>query len=568
MKVAVTGCTSDFGTAILPALFTDPDIDEVIGTGLTRDSRVSHPKLRFVRADMRWPEIGRCFAGCDVVVHLAFAVEEMRDKDAQHAINLGGTENVIRRAHEAGVKRLVIASSISAYGARDREGWVDEGDFVYGSPDRYYFYDKAEVEHFVQWWAPRHPEMQICLLRPPWIIGPSTTNSALGVICAPVMPWPDPEHGRNQILHERDLASAFHLAVKQPLEGPFNVATTDCLRATELAQIHGQRQIAVPEKATRRLADAAYALRLAPGSGDWVLPGEAVVDSSRFMQATGWSPQFTSRESAHLLFLQYGRGIVSTAGELQRPHVIDAALEPATAVVSRWCDEIPALQSLTGGSERFGEAIDDVEHVFLDIPGATVHLEVHRSGTGVLGTVLIEPAPGAHARLYSPIAVALAQVGADVVVVDLPGHGLSTGRRGDAPLALAARAVEAARRYAEEELDAPVWTADDGPAVNAGRRPAGPLAVLARLAPGIPVPVRALLRALHVDVPAHAADLLELRADPLICRTVTARTAVGYAQRDPDAIARALAFASLPLHAPLGVLQAPDAVLVGARPHP
>lgn len=87
MKVAVTGATSDFGAAILPVLLADPDIDTVVGLG-RRELPIEHPKLESVRMDIRDPGIEEVFRGCEAVVHLAFVVEEIRDKTATHDINL------------------------------------------------------------------------------------------------------------------------------------------------------------------------------------------------------------------------------------------------------------------------------------------------------------------------------------------------------------------------------------------------------------------------------------------------------------------------------------------------
>jgi UDP-glucose 4-epimerase len=561
MRVAVTGCTSDFGTAILPALFADPEIDEVIGTGRSREPRARDPKLRFERHDIRSPELERCFAGCDVVVHLAFAVEEMHDKKLSHDINVGGTENVIRCAHAAGAGGVVIASSVSAYGIHDWPDFVTEDAFPRGNHDRYYFYDKAEVEHYVEWWTPRNPGMRICLLRAPFVVGPSFSNTALSMLTTPVLPYPDPDTGAIQLVHERDLASAFHLAVKLPVQGAYNIASRDLMRISELGKIHGQHLIPVPEGPARRVTDALYALRLTPGSGDWVLSGEATVDATRFRNDTGWSPRFTTRELAHVMVLQHGRGVVHTEGELQRREVAEAALEPSTRVVSGWCDEQAELRALIGGSTRFEEALAGVEHVFVGAGRVTVHLEVHRAESGLAqGTVLVTPGPGAHARLYTPAAAALAERGFDVVTVDLPGHGLSTGHRGHAPPRLARQAIEAARGYAERQLTAPLYL--DG-ASTPGASPRS-LALLARVAPRTPISVRALVRMLDVRLPAYVSDQLESRTDPLTCRMISAGTAAACAQVDPVALARQMSFAHPLRHPPLRVAEAQEGASIAA----
>jgi len=115
MRLAVTGIASDFGTVITSLLFADPEVEQVVGIDL-RDPRISHPKLRFEREDVRSERMRGLFGGCDAVVHLAFVVAEIHDKELTHSINLGGSKNVIDAAYESGARRLVIASSIASYG--------------------------------------------------------------------------------------------------------------------------------------------------------------------------------------------------------------------------------------------------------------------------------------------------------------------------------------------------------------------------------------------------------------------------------------------------------------------
>ena len=98
MRVAVTGIASDFGTVIAPLLFADPDVEEVVGIDL-REPRVerSEAALR-ARGRPLARACGELFEGCEAVIHLAFVVQEIHDKELTHSINLGGSRNVHRAA--------------------------------------------------------------------------------------------------------------------------------------------------------------------------------------------------------------------------------------------------------------------------------------------------------------------------------------------------------------------------------------------------------------------------------------------------------------------------------------
>ncbi|MGC4962976.1 NAD-dependent epimerase/dehydratase family protein [Gordonia sp. DT101] len=431
MRVAVTGATSDFGAAILPALLADPEIDSVIGLS-RRPLELQHPKLDSVHMDIRDPQIEDVFRGCEAVVHLAFVVEELRDKQATHDINVRGSRNVIDGAARAGVRRLVIASSINAYGPEIYAEPVDEDVYPAGDPVRYYFYDKAEVEHYAEWWLRRHPrEMAISMLRPTYIIGPNFANDGIDQLTGPIGAFPRADDASYQFLHQRDMADAFHRATKQDLIGPFNLAPREWVGVRELAAMQGQRMFSVPERPAIVAANIAFRLRLTAFSGHWVTAGETVVDSTRLTEATGWQPTLTARESAAIMILLQGKALLRREDALDRHLACEWALEPA--------------------SEYAGVDGRGVEHTQLAVSVGSVHAEVHVATSGEATVVL--PAPlGLHARYLTEKAVELAESGINVVVVDLPGHGLSTGKRGHVLEPSVTEALAAAVTYASDRF--------------------------------------------------------------------------------------------------------------------
>ena len=546
MRVAVTGCASDFGTVLLPRLLADPEVEEVVGIGRRNPPRVVHDKLTFVREDVRSPRMRELFEGCEVVYHLAFVAAEIRDKQLTHDVNFNGSVNVIRAAHEAGVRRLIVSSSISAYGVHaDNPAFCDEDDFPRGNPDKYYFYDSAEVEHFAEWWMRRHDGLAIVLLRAAFACGPTFDNEGLEMFCAPTMMIPSGE-GRFQLIHEDDIADAFHRALRADLVGPYNLAPDDTLSLHELGEIHGQRVVTLPAAVARRGADVLFALGLAPFSSHWVIAGEAPVRSERFRAATGWEPRYDCRETAHIMFLQSGRPLVHTRGELHRHEVAEGVLEPVTA----------ELRRRVADDEELDEALDHVEHVFVELGGDELHLELHPAGRDARATVLLSPALGGHARAYTPLLAALRRAGFDAIGIDRPGHGLSQGRRGDCPPPLAAATLERAVAYAHSRSSAPIVLC--GAAAPAGvdaylSAHPGTLTLAPGIAAGIGSPsprLAAIVRRLAAVAPLArvgaariAARPSELEAalsagDRLWCATVTARTAAG-------ALAEAAAFGRL-----------------------
>ena len=441
MRVAVTGCTSDFGTVILPRLFADEDIDAVVGIDL-REPRVTHEKLRFEREDVRSPQIRELVTGCDVVVHLAFIVAEIHDKSATHSINIGGSRNVIEAAHAAGAKRLVIASSVASYGMHeDNPQPITEAAFTRGNHDKYYFYDKAEVEHFILWWRAQHPdtEMTITQLRPVVICGPHFGNGLLERGSGKAIVVPKGTSGF-QWLHEDDLADAFYRVIKEDHPGPFNVAPDDGpVPMRDVAARHGQTLVEVPPRVAAAAAEVLFRVRLSPASADWVGSGEVNADNSKLKRETGWQPRFTGREASLIHLLQRGRPLIGAAPELHRHEVAEAALATATTAVRRWGDVDPGA----------------LRHEWLPFGDGELHLEAHEA-SDAQATVVFSPGIGGHARFYTPFLAALRDAGVNAVGLDRPGHGLSSGRRGDAPMDRSIDALETTVRWARERYGRPV----------------------------------------------------------------------------------------------------------------
>jgi UDP-glucose 4-epimerase len=432
VRVVVTGISSDFGTVIAPILFADAEVEEVVGIDL-RDPRVEHAKLRFEREDVRSPRMVELFAGCEVVVHLAFVVGEIHDKERTHSINLGGSKNVIGAAAEAGVSRLVM----------------------------YCFYDKAEVEHYIEWWERRHPdsEMVVTRIRPPFIVGPNFGNPAVERFCARSNTIPaSTGDGGIQLLWEDDLAQAFYLAAKQAAPGPFNVGTDDSISAEELAEIHGQRLRKVPVKVAAPLADVLFRLRVSPVSSDWVIAGEGIVSSEKIKRELGWRSRFTSAEAARMLLVQRGRPILPGRSQdvFARKEVAEEALEPMTERLRNWARTVPGLQATFAGPDDIDRIAARVEHVLIPYKDKQVHLEVQATAGECAPTIVFSPGIGGYARFYLPVLGKLRDAGFNTVGIDRPGHGLSEGRRGDCTVDQILDVVEEAVRYARERFGGPV----------------------------------------------------------------------------------------------------------------
>ncbi len=118
LTVAVTGPTGEIGIALIDALEALRCRRGGAGDGAARRStrrRRAGGKATYQRGDiLDRGHLAELFDGADVAVHLAFAI--FGDREETRRINLEGSRNVFEAAVEAGVRRLVYASSVAAYG--------------------------------------------------------------------------------------------------------------------------------------------------------------------------------------------------------------------------------------------------------------------------------------------------------------------------------------------------------------------------------------------------------------------------------------------------------------------
>ena len=115
--VLVTGGCGFIGANLVPHLAT-AGFDVRVFDNLSRGKREYIPasvNYEFYQGDLRDPSaLAEAFAGVDRIVHLAAygsVVESVVDPIENFEINARGTLNVLKAAHEAGVKKLVFSST-------------------------------------------------------------------------------------------------------------------------------------------------------------------------------------------------------------------------------------------------------------------------------------------------------------------------------------------------------------------------------------------------------------------------------------------------------------------------
>jgi UDP-glucose 4-epimerase len=316
LTVAVTGPTGEIGRAVLAALERCNEVGRVLGMARRPFDPAAHgqKKVSYRRGDVLNPiAVAELVRDADVVVHLAFLI--MGSARETRAVNLEGSRNVFEAAVSVGVKRLVYASSVAAYGFDPKNPQpLTEEVPARGTTSHYYSAQKAEVEATLRE-VLDGSSTAAYVLRPCIVGGPDAPllidslpyTQISGRLPGPVLRLLDgvpilkpvlPDPGVPfQLVHHDDVASAMRAAVLgRGAPGIYNLAASGELTVKDLARELGWYSIPVPELAMDVVAEMVGRLGFLPTQAQWVAAFRepVIMDVSKARRELRWRPKHDS----------------------------------------------------------------------------------------------------------------------------------------------------------------------------------------------------------------------------------------------------------------------------------
>lgn len=319
LTVAVTGPTGEIGLPLLAELQRDPAVAAVRGMARRPfdPAREGWDKVAYRRGDvLDRGALAALFDGADVAVHLAFAIFGSHHETRR--VNLEGSRNVFEAAARAGVRRLVYASSVAAYGfhAENPQPLTEEAP-ARGSEGFYYSAQKAELEATLRE-VIGGSGVEAYVFRPCIVAGPRATMLIRQIVDSARLGDPLPRLRRAlgrlplvtpvlpdfgvpiQLVHHDDVARAMAAAVAG--EGPagaYNLCGDGTIRMGDIAKAIGWRSLPVPGPAVGLGTAAARRLAFLSAKLEWAeaLRTPVLMDAGKARRELAWEPRFDAAET-------------------------------------------------------------------------------------------------------------------------------------------------------------------------------------------------------------------------------------------------------------------------------
>ena len=258
--VAVTGLSTFIGRHTVERLLLRAPKLRIVGIDWRRPYRFDE-RVHFHRVDLTEPVAGSQVAEVlrrervDALLHAAFRTRPTADLETDHELETIGSLHVLNACAAAKIRRLVWASTTMTYGPwADNPNYLRETHPLRAHPDAHNVRNRAEAESLLEEWRVRHPDTEVTVLRPCWIMGPTHFDAVSNYFSRPVVPKVMGFDPLLQFVHENDCLDAFERALLAPHPGVFNIVGTGVLPLSTILRIAGKRILPLPSGLLYRLA--------------------------------------------------------------------------------------------------------------------------------------------------------------------------------------------------------------------------------------------------------------------------------------------------------------------------
>ena len=234
------------------------------------------------------------------VVHAGLLSSPRMSMEARYEHNVVGMQSLVRLCGQYKVRRLVVVSRGSVYGA-DLHNPVrlTEEAPLRGASHHSGLRDIVEADILAQSLAIRHPGLSVAVLRPVNVVGSRVMNTMVGYLRLSFVPTLLGYDPMIQLIHEEDLVSAIRAALASNAPGVFNVTGPGEAPLSVVIRETGGKKVPVLLPVFGPLVEALWGRGLSPAPVPHVdyLRYPCLLDGSRARDELGYRPALGMRET-------------------------------------------------------------------------------------------------------------------------------------------------------------------------------------------------------------------------------------------------------------------------------
>lgn len=297
-KILISGASGAMGRLLIKHfLGREPVI------GLDRRPFMGRPmELEFHQVDLRKKKAENLFRRESVraVYHMEIDHGLHGREQERYQRNVRGTMKLLEYCERYKVPKLVFLSSCNVYGPNPMNpNFLSEDAPLGGAAANPAMQSQIEAEMYVMTHLWKQPEMEVAILRPVHIVGPTVHNPVVRyfrMARVPTMLGFDP---MLQLIHEDDVVHALALAARPGVRGIYNIVGPGQAPLSVILRELGAARIPVPHPVMMSMARRLWPMDLFPFS-----PGElnflrflCNIDGSRAARELGFVPRYSLAET-------------------------------------------------------------------------------------------------------------------------------------------------------------------------------------------------------------------------------------------------------------------------------
>jgi len=304
-NILITGAAGYLGSLLIDKLSLQKDqlgINNLIATDV-RELRNSSSNIIFEKLDVRDDKAAEIFKKYQIecVVHLASIVTpgKKSNREFEYAVDVLGTQNILKACIETGVKRIVISSSGAAYGYYpENEHVLKENDPIRGNYEFAYSHHKKLVEEELARYRQEFPQLEQTIFRITTILGDQVNNQITDLFRKPLQIGIMGTDSRFSFIWDNDAVEAFKQSIFSAKTGIFNLSGDGSVSIKERGKLLKKPVIKIPSKVieTALLVLKTFGLTQYGPEQTLFLKYRPILDNTKLKNEFGFIPQKTSLE--------------------------------------------------------------------------------------------------------------------------------------------------------------------------------------------------------------------------------------------------------------------------------